>query len=112
MQADQAAFAASQLDQPLTLVNNALQRATSPFGANRCLRSDACGRLEACNRAGDVRAFYQRVIGPSNVQIAIVGDIEATDAEAQARRLVDGWSGGMNFRRPVRDPSPDFQRSE
>ena len=107
VQADQAAFAASQLDQPLTLVNNALQRATSPFGAQSMFYVPTpAERLERIKAATvqDVRAFYQRVIGPSNVQIAIVGDIEATDAEAQARRLVDGWSGGMNFRRPVRDP--------
>ncbi|MFO0859821.1 MAG: pitrilysin family protein [Phycisphaerales bacterium] len=109
LKADQAAFAGSQVDQPLALAVNALQRATAPFDAASMFHvMTLAERSERVASAAleSVRDFYRRVFGPSNVQVAVVGDVEAASAETAIHKLLDGWQGGMAFVRPVREFRP------
>ncbi|MBV9099240.1 MAG: insulinase family protein [Frankiaceae bacterium] len=57
----------------------------------------------------DVRRFHAARLQPDAVTLVIVGDLEAVDADAAARAVFEGWSGGSVG---AVAPSPPTARSE
>jgi len=53
----------------------------------------------------EVRAFYAKYYGPAHLNLVIVGDVVAADAEAQVTKAFAGWSGGQDYIRPAKPAS-------
>lgn len=104
VKADQAAFARSQTDQPFSLAWNAMLRAAAPFTKDQYYYVPTLAERAdeiAATTLDDVKQFY-KLVGPANVQIAVVGDTDANAISQAARKLLNNWTAGVAFERVER----------
>jgi zinc protease len=49
----------------------------------------------------EIKAFYAKYYGPAHLNLVVVGDVTASEAEAEVAKDFAGWSGGQDFIRPA-----------
>jgi zinc protease len=79
-----------------TRADIAFSRAVFPSGhPNR--EAAAEDLLAATERAtlADIKAFHAKYYGPAHLTLAIVGDLDLKPIQAQLRRDLEGWHGGV-----------------
>lgn len=95
---------------PQALAANALQRAMSPFDKSSIHYVPTIEEsLEEVRAATlqDVKSLYESVVGPSNVQIAIVGQFDQAETDASLKAMFDGWTAKKPFTRIARPFKPN-----
>lgn len=96
-------------DEPRQLAGFALARAV--FGEHRFglpLRGDAAS-LQAL-KAGDLRAFHNRLYRPENAALIVVGAIDAEALLPQLEKALGGWQKGGAPLAPPAEPAPTSGR--
>jgi zinc protease len=91
-----------------TRADIALSRALFPSGhPNR--KAAAEDLLAAVGNAtlADVKAFHAKYYGPAHLTVAIVGDLDLKPIQAQLRRDLAGWHGGVPALSTPQAPRPD-----
>lgn len=49
----------------------------------------------------ELKAFYAKYYGPAHLSLVVVGDVSASDAQAEVAKDFAGWSGGEDYIRPA-----------
>ena len=74
----------------------ALGRALFPAGhPNHPHSIDEILRDAAAARSSDVREFYSKHYGPSNMILVFVGDVNAREVQSRVGKAFGSWSGGV-----------------
>jgi zinc protease len=48
----------------------------------------------------ELKAFHAKYYGPAHLSLVVVGDVSASEAQAEIAKDFAGWSGGQDFIRP------------
>jgi zinc protease len=81
----------------------AFGRAAFPEGHPN--RPHAVADYEAAAKAAsldELKAFYAKYYGPAHMTLVVVGDVDASQAQAEVGKVFAGWSGGQDYVRPAR----------
>jgi len=49
----------------------------------------------------ELKAFYAKYYGPAHLSLVVVGDVSASENQAEVAKDFAGWSGGQDFIRPA-----------
>jgi zinc protease len=49
----------------------------------------------------ELKAFHAKYFGPAHLTLVVVGDVTASDTQAEVGKDFAGWSGGQDFIRPA-----------
>jgi zinc protease len=82
--------------------HEAFGRAVFPPGHPN--RPHTVGEYEAAAKAAsidDLKTFFAKYYGPAHLSLVVVGDVTASDAQAEVAKDFAGWSGGEDFIRPA-----------
>jgi zinc protease len=82
--------------------HEAFGRAVFPPGHPN--RPHTVGEYEAAAKAAsidDLKTFIAKYYGPAHLSLVVVGDVTASDAQAEVAKDFAGWSGGEDFIRPA-----------
>ena len=82
--------------------HEAFSRAVFPPGHPN--RPHSVGEYETAAKAAtidELKAFYAKYYGPAHLNLVIVGDVTASEADAEVAKDFAGWSGGQDFIRPA-----------
>ena len=93
--------------------DDAFSRAAFPPGhPNHRVAAEAM--LAAIDRVklDDVKAFHARYYGPSPLTLVVVGDVDVKKVQAQLRKDLSGWSGGVAALEAAKVASLDTARTE
>jgi zinc protease len=79
-----------------TRADIAFSRAVFPSGHpnRKAAAEDLLAAIEGATLA-DIKAFHARYYGPAHLTFAIVGDLDLKAIQAQLRRDLEGWHGGV-----------------
>jgi len=96
------AGAEAALSDPAALANNRLARALSPYGPDDVRYAptleESLKRLDAVTLESVVD-LYQKQLGATEGELAIVGDFDAEAALAQVRKILGGWKSAIPVKR-------------
>jgi len=82
--------------------HEAFARAVFPPGHPN--RPHTVGEYEAAAKVAsldELKAFHAKYYGPAHMTLVVVGDVDATESEAEVARDFAGWSGGQDYIRPA-----------
>lgn len=102
MQKEAIAQVEAQLSNPQTLAMSSMQRAMSPFPADSIFYVPTMEErlAEAKSVSLDaIRKLYNEQVGPSNVQIAAVGEFDPAALTDGFKKAFDGWTVKKPFAR-------------
>ena len=80
----------------------AFRRAAFPEGHPNHPRSVA--EYEAAAKSAtldELKAFHTKYYGPAHMTLVVVGDVAATEVQAQVGAAFSGWNGGQDYVRPA-----------
>jgi zinc protease len=96
---------------PAALASNRLARALSPYSPADVryvpTPEETEKRLEAVSLA-QVMELYQKQLGATRAELAIVGDFDPEPALSQVREVLKGWKSGVPVRRIERSAPSDL----
>jgi zinc protease len=49
----------------------------------------------------ELKAFHAKYYGPAHMTLVVVGDVVASETEAEVRKAFAGWAGGQDYVRPA-----------
>jgi zinc protease len=93
--------------------DDAFSRAVYPPGHpnHRVAAEDMLAAIDRV-KLEDVKAFHARYYGPSHLTLVIVGDVDVKKVQAQLRKDLSGWSGGVPELEAAKAASVDAARTE
>jgi len=74
------------------------------FPAGHPNRPHTVAEYETAAKAASIdelKAFYAKYYGPAHLNLVVVGDVTASETEAEVAKDFAGWSGGQDFIRPA-----------
>ncbi|MEL4180089.1 M16 family metallopeptidase [Roseateles sp. PN1] len=98
----------AQRSEPQAMASQALDKARNPYakGDVRGFMSfdDSAAQLKAL-KLEDVKRFWSNFYGADNAKLALVGDFDNAEAQAQLKALFGDWKSKSKFARLVSEPS-------
>lgn len=95
--------AAEQMqNDPETLAENQLGRHLAPYPASDPRYTDSPEELIAQAKSltlEQIKAYYDKVYGASNGEIAVVGDFDRAAVESTLNEILDGWKSPLAYER-------------
>ncbi|MFN7315478.1 MAG: M16 family metallopeptidase [Phycisphaerae bacterium] len=103
------------LTNPQALGPNAMQRASAPFPKDSYFYVPTLEEQIADIRAttlDSVKAYYNNLVGPAKVEVAVVGDFDESEATAKIGDIFTGWQPKGEYKRVARPYLKNLRGSE
>lgn len=93
------------LTNPQALGGNAMQRAAAPYPKDSYFYVQTMEEQIADLRSTtleSVKNYYNTIVGPSKVEVAVVGDFDESEAAGRLTQIFTGWQPKVEYKRVAR----------